>query len=69
MAFGTRDAAVINLGARVGTKAKRAQAVLVHAAKHGLVLFSLRVLLQCTPPEQFLFPATLDQYRRLLARA
>eukprot|EP00974_Lingulodinium_polyedra_P058487 5632549-Lingulodinium_polyedra.AAC.1 len=28
MAFGTRDAAVINLGVRVGAKAKRAQAVL-----------------------------------------
>ena len=69
MAFGPRSAAVINLGARTGTKAKRAQAVLVHEARHGLLLFVLRVLKACTPDEQFLFPATLDQYRRLLQQA
>ena len=47
-AFGA-GSAVMNLGARTGTKCKRAQAVLVHPDKHAASLMLLRVLVHTSP--------------------
>ena len=49
LAFGNKGSAVMNLGQRTGTKAKRSQAVLVDAKSHAESLLLLRVLVASTP--------------------
>ena len=62
---GGSEVCVIGLGIRGGTKAKRAQAVMLRDAMGiGLV----RWLCSETPPDKVLTPYTYEQYRRLLQK-
>ena len=70
LAFGNNGAAVLNLGARTGTKVKRAQAVLIDARRHPLALALIRVLVTTTPPaRQLAGPQNLPGYQKVLAAA
>ncbi len=61
----TSPYAVIGLGVRTGTKAKRAQCVLLRCPK---LLALLAWLVSHTNPEDCLVPYSYEQYRRLLIR-
>ena len=52
--FGARTDAVLSLGAKRGTKAKRAQAVVLRGQQHPLLLELLRSLVKSTDPGDFL---------------
>ena len=58
----------IALGARTGTKLKRAQSVQVFIDDDPDVALFLRWVRDLTPPDCLLFPYSLPTYRRLLAK-
>lgn len=60
--------ASLALGARTGTKVKRAQFVLL-GKQHGKLVAFLRALVRRTPDGARLFPASQSLYRTLLAQA
>lgn len=61
---------VINLGVRTGTKAKRAQAVLVDSSKHIFAMLLLRMLkLSTADNEEVMQGRSLPTYQRIMARA
>ena len=64
----TYNAAVITLGARTGTKAKRAQAVIFPVDRFPEVVEILRRLVWATRPGERLFPYTLEQYNRMIKK-
>ena len=60
---------VLNLGMRAGTKAKRAQAVLLDAHKHAHAMLLLRMLkLSTADDEELMQGASLATYQRIMAR-
>ena len=68
--FGDRSVAVLCLGARTGTKANRAQAVMVNGQRHALAMLFLRILVHSTPRGQRLVgQVTLARYESLMATA
>ena len=66
-ALGAR-ACVIALGVKTGTKAKRAQSVVLPEESFGQLIQCLRVLKAVVGPSGRLFPYTLSQYNRMLKR-
>jgi hypothetical protein len=56
----------IRLGARVGTKSKREQYVIVKTQQHQQLLNLLREIAEVTPRGQRMFPYSIDRYRRIL---
>ena len=61
---------VLNLGMKSGTKARRAQAVMIPVAGHPVTVSVLTALKRSTPPNQLIFFGTnLGTYQRLLAQA
>ena len=63
---GAQSHVVLGLGMRTGTKAKRAQSVLIFASN---TVSLLRWLKQLSSPHEKVIPYTYEQYRRLLVRA
>ena len=58
--------ASITLGARVGTKAKRAQSVVLRAQEHPRELALLMEIVRVTQADRPLFPYSLEQYRKYI---
>lgn len=54
---------MIGLGVRVGTKAKRAQSVVVNNTEHPQLITLLERLAATTAPGARIFPYTIEQYR------
>ena len=68
--FGDRSVAVLCLGARTGTKANRAHAVMVNGQRHALAMLFLRILVHSTPRGQRLVgQVTLARFESLMATA
>ena len=55
---------IIGLGIRVGTKAKRAQSVVVDPVEHPQLIILLERLAVTTSSKSRLFPHTIEQYRK-----
>ena len=59
---------IIGLGVRTGTKAKRAQSVILPESDNVDLISALRVLKAIAGPSGLLFPYSLEQYNRMLKR-
>lgn len=64
----TFNAVVVSLGTKVGTKAKRAQAVVFDVARFPICVELFRRLCAVTNPGEKLFPYSLEQYNRLIKK-
>ena len=64
----TGNVAVIALGVKSNTKAKRPQSVCLRGSEHSELLKLLAHLCSVTSPGEKLFPFTLEQYNRVLKR-